>query len=141
MPSPVNAWAQAKKLKVGYSSDAPGSLVTWLARDTGIFAKNGLDVELVRTRTTIGVMALLSGELDFIQASGPVVIESNLRGSDLVYVACGMATLDFIFMSQPEIKSAEMLKGRSCRPRVDSRGVVGGHGIRSGKAWSEDQGR
>ncbi|HMF50254.1 MAG TPA: ABC transporter substrate-binding protein [Candidatus Saccharimonadales bacterium] len=103
--------AQAKKLKVGYSSDAPGSLVTWLARETGIFAKNGLDVELVRTRTTVGVMALLSGELDFIQASGPVVIESNLRGSDLVYVACGMATLDFIFMSQPEIKSPEMLKG------------------------------
>ena len=109
--SPVNAWAQAKKLKVGYSSDAPGSLSTWLARDTGIFAKNGLDVELVRTRTTVGVMALLSGELDFIQASGPVVIESNLRGTDLVYVAGGMATLDFIFMSQPEIKSAEMLKG------------------------------
>jgi NitT/TauT family transport system substrate-binding protein len=109
--SSSNTWAQAKKIKVGYSSDAPGSLATWLARDTGIFAKNGLDVELVRTRTTIGVMALLSGELDFIQASGPVVIESNLRGTDLVYVAGGMATLDFIFMSQPEIKSAEMLKG------------------------------
>jgi NitT/TauT family transport system substrate-binding protein len=104
-------WAQSKKIKVGYSSDAPGSLATWLARETGIFAKNGLDAELVRTRTTIGVMALLSGELDFIQASGPVVVESNLRGTDLVYVAGGMATLDFIFMSQPEIKSAEMLRG------------------------------
>ena len=109
--SPIGAWSQAKKIKVGYSSDAPGSLVTWLARETGIFAKNGLDADLVRTRTTIGVMALLSGELDFIQASGPVVIESNLRGSDLVYIAGGMATLDFIFMSQPEIKTAEMLKG------------------------------
>ena len=105
------SWAQAKKIKVGYSSDAPGSLATWLARETGIFVKNGLDAELVRTRTTIGVMALLSGELDFIQASGPVVVESNLRGTDLVYVAGGMATLDFIFMSQPEIKSAEMLRG------------------------------
>ena len=109
--TPGGAWAQAKKIKVGYSSDAPGSLVTWLARETGIFAKNGLDADLVRTRTTIGVMALLSGELDFIQASGPVVLESALRGSDLVYIAGGMATLDFIFMSQPEIKTAEMLKG------------------------------
>jgi ABC-type nitrate/sulfonate/bicarbonate transport system substrate-binding protein len=105
------AWAQAKKIKVGYSSDAPGSLVTWLAREAGIFAKNGLDADLVRVRTTIGVMALLSGELDFIQASGPVVLESTLRGSDMVYIAGGMATLDFIFMSQPEIKTAEMLKG------------------------------
>jgi ABC-type nitrate/sulfonate/bicarbonate transport system substrate-binding protein len=109
--NPTGAWAQAKKIKVGYSSDAPGSLVTWLARETGIFAKNGLDADLVRVRTTIGVMALLSGELDFIQASGPVVLESTLRGSDLVYIAGGMATLDFIFMSQPEIKTAEMLKG------------------------------
>ena len=109
--NPTGAWSQAKKIKVGYSSDAPGSLVTWLARETGIFAKNGLDADLVRVRTTIGVMALLSGELDFIQASGPVVIESSLRGSDLVYIAGGMATLDFIFMSQPEIKTAEMLKG------------------------------
>jgi ABC-type nitrate/sulfonate/bicarbonate transport system substrate-binding protein len=105
------ALAQAKKIKVGYSSDAPGSLVTWLAREAGIFAKNGLDADLVRVRTTIGVMALLSGELDFIQASGPVVLESTLRGSDMVYIAGGMATLDFIFMSQPEIKTAEMLKG------------------------------
>jgi ABC-type nitrate/sulfonate/bicarbonate transport system substrate-binding protein len=109
--SPESALTQSRKIKVGYSSDAPGSLATWLARETGIFAKNGLDAELVRTRTTIGVMALLSGELDFIQASGPVVVESNLRGTDLVYVAGGMATLDFIFMSQPEIKSAEMLRG------------------------------
>ena len=109
--NPTGAWSQAKKIKVGYSSDAPGSLVTWLAREARIFAKNGLDADLVRTRTTIGVMALLSGELDFIQASGPVVLESTLRGSDLVYIAGGMATLDFIFMSQPEIKTAEMLKG------------------------------
>jgi len=105
-----SAWAQ-RKITVGYSSDAPGSLATWIARESGIFAKNGLDAQLVRTRSTIGVMALLSGELDFIQASGPVVIESSLRGSDLVYVAGGMATLDFIFMSQPEIKAAEKLKG------------------------------
>jgi ABC-type nitrate/sulfonate/bicarbonate transport system substrate-binding protein len=103
--------AQPRKIKVGYSSDAPGSLATWIAREAGIFAKNGLAAELVRTRTTVGVMALISGELDFVQASGPVVIESNLRGSDLVYIAGGMASLDFIFMSQPEVKSPEMLRG------------------------------
>jgi ABC-type nitrate/sulfonate/bicarbonate transport system substrate-binding protein len=82
-----------------------------LAKEAGVFARNGLEAELVRTRSTIGVMALLSGDLDFIQASGPTVIESSLRGSDLVYVAGGMATLDFIFISQPEIKKPEQLRG------------------------------
>lgn len=109
--SPIGSSAQSKKIRVGYSSDAPGSLATWLAKEAGLFARNGLEAELVRTRSTIGVMALLSGDLDFIQASGPTVIESGLRGSDLVYVAGGMATLDFIFISQPEIKTAERLKG------------------------------
>lgn len=109
--SPACSWAQSKKIRVGYSSDAPGSLATWLAKEAGIFARNGLDAELVRTRSTIGVMALMSGDLDFIQASGPTVIDSGLRGSDLVYVAGGMATLDFIFISQPEIKTPELLKG------------------------------
>jgi ABC-type nitrate/sulfonate/bicarbonate transport system substrate-binding protein len=109
--SPAGSWAQSKKIKVGYSSDAPGSLATWLAKEAGVFARNGLEAELVRTRSTIGVMALLSGDLDFIQASGPTVIESGLRGSDLVYVAGGMATLDFIFISQPEIRKPEQLRG------------------------------
>jgi len=107
--SPVNAWAQAKKIKVGYSSDAPELPGDMAGAGYGDFCQ-----ERARRRVgshAVGVMALLSGELDFIQASGPVVIESNLRGTDLVYVAGGMATFDFIFMSQPEIKSAEMLKG------------------------------
>ena len=108
---PTGSWGQSKRIKIGYSSDAPGSLATWLAKEAGIFARNGLEAELVRTRSTIGVMALLSGDLDFIQASGPTVIESGLRGSDLVYVAGGMATLDFILLSQPEIKTPELLRG------------------------------
>ena len=108
---PTGSWGQSKRIKIGYSSDAPGSLATWLAKEAGIFARNGLEAELVRTRSTIGVMALLSGDLDFIQASGPTVIESGLRGSDLVYVAGGMATLDFIFLGQPEIKTPELLRG------------------------------
>ena len=108
---PTGSWGQSKRIKIGYSSDAPGSLATWLAKEAGIFARNGLEADLVRTRSTIGVMALLSGDLDFIQASGPTVIESGLRGSDLVYVAGGMATLDFIFLGQPEIKTPELLRG------------------------------
>lgn len=108
---PTGSWGQSKRIKIGYSSDAPGSLATWLAKEAGIFARNGLEADLVRTRSTIGVMALLSGDLDFIQASGPTVIESGLRGSDLVYVAGGMATLDFILLSQPEIKTPELLRG------------------------------
>ena len=59
----------------------------------------------------VGVMALMSGELQFVLASGPVVVDSALRGSNVVYIAGGMSTLDFVLVTRPEIKTAEQLKG------------------------------
>lgn len=56
------ASAQLAKLTVGYSSTASAELPGWLAKETGIFAKNGLDVQLVYFRGgTVATMALLSG--------------------------------------------------------------------------------
>ncbi|HEX9454688.1 MAG TPA: ABC transporter substrate-binding protein, partial [Candidatus Binatia bacterium] len=77
----------------------------------GIFARNGLEVQAVRVHAAVGVMALMSGELQFTLASAPVVVESALRGSNTVYVAGGMSTLDFVLVTRPEIKTAEQLKG------------------------------
>ena len=53
-----------------------GVLPLWLAKEAGIFARNGLDVQAVRVHAAVGVMALMSGELQFVLASGPVVIDS-----------------------------------------------------------------
>jgi NitT/TauT family transport system substrate-binding protein len=105
------AGAQLTKITTSYVSDSAGVLPLWIAKDAGIFARNGLDVQAVRVHAAVGVMALMSGELQFVMASGPVVIDSALRGSGAVYVAGGMSTLDFVLVTRPEIKSAEQLKG------------------------------
>ena len=105
------ASAQVTKVTTSYVSDSAGVLPLWIAKETGIFARNGLEVQAVRVHASVGVMALLSGELQFVLASGPVVVESALRGSNTVYVAGGMSTLDFALVSRPEIKRAEQLKG------------------------------
>jgi NitT/TauT family transport system substrate-binding protein len=108
---PSESSAQLTRITTSYVSDSAGVLPLWIAKDTGIFARNGLDVQAVRVHASVGVMALLSGELQFVLASGPVVVESALRGSNAVYVACGMSTLDFALVSRPEIKTAAQLKG------------------------------
>ena len=108
---PVETSAQLTKLTTSYVSDSAGVLPLWLAKETGIFARNGLDVQAVRVHAAVGVMALMSGELQFVLASGPVVLDSALRGSNAVYVAGGMSTLDFVLVTRPEIKTAEQLKG------------------------------
>ena len=108
---PTEAGAQLTKVTTSYVSDSAGVLPLWLAKEAGIFARNGLDVQAVRAHAAVGVMALMSGELQFVLASGPVVVDSALRGSNVVYVAGGMSTLDFVLVTRPEIKTAEQLKG------------------------------
>ncbi len=108
---PMTAGAQLIKVTTSYVSDSAGVLPLWLAKEAGIFARNGLDVQAVRVHASVGVMALMSGELQFVLAAGPVVVDSALRGSNAVYVAGGMSTLDFVLVTRPEIKTAEQLKG------------------------------
>ena len=108
---PTEAGAQLAKVTTSYVSDSAGVLPLWLAKEAGIFSRNGLDMQAVRVHAAVGVMALMSGELQFVLASGPVVVDSALRGSNAVYVAGGMSTLDFVLVTRPEIKTAEQLKG------------------------------
>ena len=108
---PLSAAAQLTRVTTSYVSDSAGVLPLWIAKDAGIFARNGLDVQAVRVHAAVGVMALMSGELQFVMASGPVVLDSALRGSGAVYVAGGMSTLDFVLITRPDIKAPEQLKG------------------------------
>jgi ABC-type nitrate/sulfonate/bicarbonate transport system substrate-binding protein len=64
----TEASAQITKITTSYVSDSAAVLPLWIAKDTGIFARNGLDVQAVRVHASVGVMALLSGELQFVLA-------------------------------------------------------------------------
>jgi len=106
--------AQPFKVAVGYSGISADQLVMWVAKDTGIFAKNNLDVQLVYfTGGTTSVMAMVSGDAPLVQASGPGIVSAALAGSEAVYVVGGIVTLDYWLMTQPEIKTPEQLKGGS----------------------------
>jgi NitT/TauT family transport system substrate-binding protein len=104
--------AQPSKVNIAYSGISADQLVIWVARDTGIFARNNLDAQLIYfTGGTTSVMAMVSGETPLIQASGPGIVSVGLAGADPVYVAGGIVTLDYWLLTQPEIKTAEQLKG------------------------------
>jgi ABC-type nitrate/sulfonate/bicarbonate transport system substrate-binding protein len=74
------AWAQLTKLNVSYSSISTEQLPAWMAKETGIFAQNGLDVQLIYTAPNMGVVALISGDTPIAQASGPGIVSSRLGG-------------------------------------------------------------
>jgi hypothetical protein len=103
--------AQTVKLTVSYTGVGPVNLPVVLAKEAGLFAKNGLDVTVIRAQAAVSTMALIAGEVAFIQAAAPAVLQSNLGGSGAVYVAGGYTGLDYWLVGHPSIKSAEQLKG------------------------------
>ena len=106
--------AQLTKINVGYSAISGDALPAWVAKDAGIFEKNGLDVQLVFfTGGTTAVMALVSADTPIAQLAGPAVINSVLAGSDAVLIVGGVTSLNYYLMGRPEIKTPEQLKGGS----------------------------
>jgi ABC-type nitrate/sulfonate/bicarbonate transport system substrate-binding protein len=109
--SAAAASAQPVKLTASYTGVEPVNLPVVLAKEAALFAKNGLDVTVIRAQAVVSTMALISGEVAFIQAAAPAVLQSNLGGSGAVYVAGGYTGLDYWLVGHPSIKSGEQLKG------------------------------
>src|SRR2546427_10910232 len=106
--------AQLTRINVGYSAISGDALPAWVAKDTGIFEKNGLDVQLVFfIGGTTAVMALVSADTPIAQLAGPAVINSVLAGSDATLIVGGVTSLNYYLMGRPEIKTPEQLKGGS----------------------------
>jgi NitT/TauT family transport system substrate-binding protein len=100
------------RLNVGYSAVSADQLPAWVAKDSGIFAKNGLDVQLIFfTGGTTAILALVSGDVPITQVSGPGLVSSALAGSDSVFIASGITSLNYVLMGKPGVKTAEHLKG------------------------------
>jgi NitT/TauT family transport system substrate-binding protein len=111
---PQQTSAQMTKLTVGYSAISGDQLPAWVAKETGIFEKNGLDVQLIFfTGGTTAVMALVSADTPISQVAGAGVINSALAGSDAVLIVGGVTSLNYYLMAQSHIKTAEQLKGGS----------------------------
>ena len=104
--------AQITKLNVGYSAISGDALPAWVAKDAGIFEKNGLDVQLVFfTGGTTAVMALVSADTPIAQLAGPAAVHSVIAGSDATLIAGGVTSLNYYLLSRSEIKTPEQLKG------------------------------
>lgn len=106
--------AQMVKMSVGYSAISGDALPAWVAKDAGIFEKNGLDVQLVFfTGGTTAVMALVSADTPIAQLAGPAVLNSVMAGSDAALIVGGVTSLNYYLLGRPEIKTPEQLRGGS----------------------------
>ena len=106
--------AQLTKVTIGNNTLSTNGLPAWMAKEAGIFGRNGLDVQIVYFRGgTITAMALIARETPISQVSGPPIVSAALKGADAVMVAAGNVVSEYWLMSKPELKTAAQLKGGS----------------------------
>ena len=106
--------ANLRKVRMAFTSLSASMMPPWLARETGIFAKHGLDVEVIATPTGVeGMNALIAGEVQFLQISGGTSASAALGGADVIVVGTTLDTLVQQLIARPEIEKSEHLKGKS----------------------------
>ncbi len=101
------------KLKAPYTAISVAQSPVWVANDTRLFEKHGLDVELTKidTSTTL-VPAMLSGEVGLAAGAEEAVISAGLTGADLVMIASGPTRVLFSIYARPGIGGLADLKGK-----------------------------
>jgi len=103
----------ADTIRIAYSSVNPHALLVSLAEKRGLYAKYGLSsvVVYIPGGSTV-VQAMVSGDIDLGQLTGPPGVAANLRGADILYVAMTDDKMGYQLATRPEIKSAADLKGK-----------------------------
>jgi len=111
--APGEAQAQ-DKIKISYSSTDTINQIWTIAQEAGFYKKHGLDVDLVYIgSTTIGIAAIVAGDIHVGNAAGSGVANAAVRGADTVSVACVINVLAYELVVLESIKTAEDLKGKS----------------------------
>ena len=104
--------ATPRPLRIAYLFTSGTMASMWMAKESGGFAKEGLDVEMISMSSALALPALIANEVDVIQVSAAPVITASLRGFDAVFVAGLLNTMIWDLYARPEIKNAEQLKGK-----------------------------
>ncbi len=108
-PAPVGA----TRIVASYSNQVADDLPLWMARESGIFARHGLDVEDQLMNSTTGMAALLSGQTQFALIGGSEVVNADAGGADVVMIATLSPYYIFSLEVPDAVKSFDDLKGKT----------------------------
>lgn len=112
LSKPANSSKSA--IKLCYSFVSGTQLVAQYAREKGIFAEYGLDVELTQiSRGAKATAALIAGEVQVCQVAGASAIHAAAAGEDMVLIGGLYNTHLYSLMVRPEIATAADLKGKA----------------------------
>jgi ABC-type nitrate/sulfonate/bicarbonate transport system substrate-binding protein len=107
--SPLHAQRDAKKPLERVRLTVPAKSLTFIpyyfGKAQGLFAKEGIDLEIIVMRPPLGVTALVAGDLDY-SAAGGLSIRAAMKGAPLRTITFIQTRLSFSLIGQPGMTSA-----------------------------------
>jgi ABC-type nitrate/sulfonate/bicarbonate transport system substrate-binding protein len=100
------------EVKAGISDPVNTVLAWYMARDAGLYAAEGLKVDIINmSGGSRGAAELQAGRLDIMHVGLSSVIRINRAGGDLRTIGSLSNVIRFTFFSAPGVKTAAELKG------------------------------
>jgi NitT/TauT family transport system substrate-binding protein len=109
-PTPQPARA---KLVVSYSNVLADFFPAYVAKESGIFERNFLDVDLQLIASTTGLPALLAGQTQIAHIGGSEALTTTAAGGDVVLVANTGPVWPYQLYAAADIRTAADLKGKA----------------------------
>ncbi|HET7004510.1 MAG TPA: ABC transporter substrate-binding protein [Candidatus Binatia bacterium] len=103
-----------RKIRSAITSISGSMSPSWAAHESGIFAKHGLQVEVVAMPSGLqGITTLAAREVDFVHIAGGTTAGAAIGGLDVKIIATLVGTLVLNLVVRPEIEKPEQLRGKS----------------------------
>jgi len=107
------AAAAPVRVNIGAASVSSSALSLWAAQERGIFAKHGIEAELILIRggSTL-VASLVTGEIQAAFTSGVSVLGAAAQGVDVKMLTSISSRVSWRLIAAPQIRRAEELRGK-----------------------------
>lgn len=102
---------ELRKIKIGYPAVSYNQIHIWVAKEAGLFKRQGLDAEVVFFRGgQIATQALVAGDPPIVNIG--TVVQAGLQGHDVVLIASSESAYNYSVVARQGITKVEQLKGK-----------------------------
>ena len=100
-----------EKIRIAYGANSLTYLETFVSKDRGFYAKNGFEAELIMVGPSVGLMALLSGDVDYFAPLGSVIRLAG-KGGPVRAISASRPFSFLVMAAQPQYKNVRELNGK-----------------------------
>ena len=112
LPSRADAQERRVKARISNAGFTITALPLLAAKDWGVFAANGLDMEVILMQSALVPAALTQGDIDYQAGVGPASVNATLSGFPTRAIWFSSDKISYWLMAKPQFKTLESLKSK-----------------------------